>query len=301
MGEDQKSGIPRQKPPWLTRRLPTGPAYENLKTLLTARRVHTVCQQARCPNIWECFAQGTATFLILGSQCTRGCRFCAVGRGPTEPPDPEEPARVAEAAATMGLTYVVVTSVSRDDLPDGGAAHFARTITEIRRRLPNALVEVLVSDFCGDPDALRAVAAARPDVLNHNLETVDRLYPVVRPQADYRRSLALLGHAKRYSPGLPTKSGLMLGLGETVAEVEEALRDLAQVSCTMLTLGQYLQPTREHLPVARFLSPEEFTTWRRKALDMGFSQVASGPFVRSSYHAKELYQAAEFWPAPRRS
>jgi lipoic acid synthetase len=293
MDDDQKPGLPRQKPPWLTRRLPTGPAYENLRTLLRASRVHTVCQQARCPNTWECFAQGTATFLILGSRCTRSCRFCAVGRGPTAAPDPEEPARVAEAAATMGLTYVVVTSVSRDDLPDGGAAHFARTIREIRRRLPHALVEVLVPDFCGDPDALQAVSEARPDVLNHNVETVRRLYPLVRPQADYGRSLALLGRAKRYSPGLPTKSGLMLGLGETVAEVEEVLRDLAEVGCTMLTLGQYLQPTPGHLPVSRFLSPEEFTTWRGKALDMGFSQVASGPFVRSSYHARELYQAAE--------
>jgi len=293
MGEDQEAGLSRHKPPWLTRRLPTGPEYENLRTLLRASRLHTVCQQARCPNIWECFAQGTATFLILGSRCTRSCRFCAVGRGPTDPPDPEEPARVAEAAATMGLTYVVITSVTRDDLPDGGAEHFARTIRELRRRLPDALVEVLVPDFCGNPAALQAVSAARPDVLNHNLETVPRLYPVVRPQADYGRSLALLGHAKRCNPSLPTKSGLMLGLGETVGEVEEALRDLVGVGCTMLTLGQYLQPSREHLPVARFLSPEEFTSWRRKALDMGFSKVASGPFVRSSYHARELHQAVE--------
>jgi len=193
----------------------------------------------------------------------------------------------------MGLTYVVVTSVTRDDLPDGGAQHFARTIRELRMRLPGALVEVLVPDFCGNPDALRTVLGAQPDVLNHNLETVLRLYPVVRPQADYGRSLALLGHAKRCDPSLPTKSGLMLGLGETIGEVEEALRDLVGVGCTMLTLGQYLQPTPGHLPVARFLYPEEFTTWRRKAMDMGFSQVASGPFVRSSYHARELYQAGE--------
>jgi lipoic acid synthetase len=293
MGEEQRTSLPRQKPPWLLRRLPTGPAYENLRTLLRASRVHTVCQQARCPNIWECFAQGTATFLILGSHCTRSCRFCAVGRGPTDPPDPEEPARVAEAAATMGLTYVVVTSVTRDDLADGGAAHFARTIREIRRRLPDAMVEVLVPDFCGNPDALLVVLEARPDVLNHNLETVRRLYPLARPQADYGRSLALLGHAKRHSPVRPTKSGLMLGLGETVGEVQGALRDLARVGCTMLTLGQYLQPTPEHLPVGRFLSPEEFTTWHKKALDAGFSQVASGPLVRSSYHARELYQDVE--------
>lgn len=293
MSDRQEPGLSRHKPPWLTRRLPTGSAYENLRTLLRASRLHTVCEEARCPNIWECFIRGTATFLILGARCTRGCRFCAVGRGPTGVPDPEEPARVAKAAVTMGLSYVVVTSVTRDDLPDGGAEHFARTIRELRRRLPDALVEVLVPDFCGNPVALQAVYEARPDVLNHNLETVPRLYPVVRPQADYGRSLAVLGHAKRYNPSLPTKSGLMLGLGETVGEVDEALRDLVGVGCTMLTLGQYLQPTPEHLPVARFLSPEEFTTWQRKALDMGFSQVASGPFVRSSYHARELYQAVE--------
>jgi lipoic acid synthetase len=288
MADQTCSATANRKPPWLTRRLPTGPTYENLRALLRQRRLQTVCQEARCPNVWECFAQGTATFLILGSNCTRSCRFCAVGRGPTAPPDPGEPARVAEAAATMGLSYVVVTSVTRDDLPDGGAAHFARTIIEIRRRLPEARVEVLIPDFRGDAEALFTVLEARPHVLNHNLETVPRLYAVVRPEADYGRSLSLLERAKGF---VPSKSGLMLGLGESGEEVEETLHDLLAVGCRILTLGQYLQPTRAHLPVARFLSPEEFSDWREKALMMGFSQVASGPFVRSSYHARELYQA----------
>jgi lipoic acid synthetase len=290
MTDQTSSATANRKPPWLTRRLPTGPTYEGLRALLRQRRLQTVCQEARCPNVWECFAQGTATFLILGSNCTRSCRFCAVGRGPTAPPDPGEPARVADAAATMGLSYVVVTSVTRDDLPDGGAAHFARTIIEIRRRLPEARVEVLIPDFRGDAEALLTVLEARPHVLNHNLETVPRLYAVVRPEADYRRSLSLLERAKG---SVPSKSGLMLGLGESGEEVEETLHDLLDVGCRILTLGQYLQPTRAHLPVARFLSPEEFSRWREKALTVGFSQVASGPFVRSSYHARELYQAVK--------
>jgi lipoic acid synthetase len=290
MSDHTYSSTANRKPPWLTRRLPTGPTYENLRALLRERRLRTVCQEARCPNVWECFAQGTATFLILGSNCTRSCRFCAVGRGPTAPPDPGEPARVAEAAAIMGLSYVVVTSVTRDDLPDGGAAHFARTIIEIRRRLPEARVEVLIPDFRGDPDALLTVLEARPDVLNHNIETVPRLHPVARPEADYHRSLSLLERAKGSAP---SKSGLMLGLGESAEEVAETLQDLLGVGCRLLTLGQYLQPTRAHLPVARFLPPEEFSGWREKALMMGFSHVASGPFVRSSYHARELYQAVK--------
>ena len=295
MSDHTCSSTANRKPPWLTRRLPTGPIYENLRVLLRERRLHTVCQEARCPNVWECFAQGTATFLILGSNCTRSCRFCAVGRGPTAPPDPGEPARVAETAAMMGLSYVVVTSVTRDDLTDGGAAHFARTIREIRNRLPESRVEVLIPDFRGDPEALLTVLEARPDVLNHNLETVPRLYPIARPEADYRRSLGLLERIKGYSPTVPSKSGLMLGLGESESaeEVEETLRDLIGVGCRILTLGQYLQPTGAHLPVARFLPPEEFNSWREKALRMGFSRVASGPFVRSSYHARELYQTVK--------
>ena len=255
--------------------------------------LHTVCQEAKCPNMWECFSQETATFLIMGPRCTRDCRFCAVEHGPLGPPDPEEPVRVAEAAQNMGLRYVVVTSVTRDDLPDGGAHFFAETIDEIRKRQPDALVEVLIPDFQGDQAALRTVLDARPDVLNHNLETVPRLYPLVRPQANYRRSLECLRGAAQYDPAIPIKSGLMLGLGESTEEVEKTLRDLVEVGCSMLTLGQYLQPSREHLPVRQFIHPERFDIWRDTALGMGFSQVASGPFVRSSYHAHEHYKALD--------
>ncbi|MFP3869729.1 MAG: lipoyl synthase [Syntrophobacteria bacterium] len=290
--ELQEGKMHYRKPPWLKRTLPSGPAYEETRGLLRRGGLQTVCQEARCPNIWECFSRGTATFLILGPLCTRNCRFCAVTHGPPAPVDPEEPARVAEAARSMGLSYVVITSVTRDDLPDGGAGVFAKTIEEVRRRNPDALVEVLVPDFQGDESALNTVMDAHPDVLNHNLETVPRLYAIARPEARYRRSLALLGQAGGYDPSLPTKSGLMLGLGEHPEEVKDTLCDLVETGCSILTLGQYLQPTKEHLPVERFLRPEEFHGWRQAALEMGFSEVASGPFVRSSYRAKELYQAA---------
>jgi lipoic acid synthetase len=209
------------------------------------------------------------------------------------PPDPEEPARVAEAARNMRLSYVVITSVTRDDLPDGGASFFAKTIREIRKEIPGVFVEVLIPDFQGNRDALQAVLEAHPHVLNHNIETVPRLYPSVRPQADYRRSLECLRWARQYDPVIPTKSGLMLGLGESPEEVKKTLRDLLEVGCNMLTLGQYLQPTKEHLPIQRFVHPEEFDNWKETVLGMGFAEVASGPFVRSSYHAKELYQALE--------
>lgn len=277
------------KPPWLTRRLPTAPEYEEIRTLIRKGRLHTVCQEARCPNQFECFSHRTATFLILGSGCTRNCRFCSVARGPEGPPDPEEPVRVAEAADRMGLRYVVVTSVTRDDLPDGGAGHFAATIREIRRRIPAARVEVLIPDFQGDPDALRTVLEARPDVLNHNIETVPRLYPRVRPEAVYERSLALLDLAAGMAPDIPTKSGLMLGLGETDTEVRETLGDLRRAQCRFITIGQYLQPSGGHLPVERYVPPGEFDAWRETALAMGFTAAASGPFVRSSYHAEALY------------
>lgn len=277
------------KPPWLRLKLPAGPVFEEVRSLLRDGALHTVCQEARCPNRWECFSSHTATFLILGSRCTRNCRFCAVEHGPAGPPDAGEPLRVAEAALSLGLRYVVVTSVTRDDLPDGGAAAFAATIRALREKIPEARVEVLIPDLQGDPDALRTIVAARPDVLNHNLETVPRLYPSVRPGAVYARSLDLLRTAKGFDSSLPLKSGLMLGLGETAAEIGGTLRDLLDAGCGMLTLGQYLQPTAAHLPVARFVPPEEFGEWKRAALDMGFSQVASGPLVRSSYHAKELF------------
>jgi lipoyl synthase len=282
---------PPRKPPWLKRRLPTDASFQEVRGLIEKGNLHTVCQEAKCPNIWECYAHQTATFLIMGSRCTRNCRFCSVATGPPESLDPQEPGRVAAAAARMGLKYAVVTSVTRDDLPDGGAAHFAATIREIRRRIPGARVEVLIPDFQGDRSALLAVLEAKPDVLNHNIETVPRLYPTVRPQADYLRSLTLLQRARECDPALVTKSGLMLGLGEEAPEVRRTLQDLRAADCRILTLGQYLQPSPEHLPVIRYVTPEEFEDWRRSALEMGFAEVASGPFVRSSYHAKESFNA----------
>jgi lipoic acid synthetase len=282
---------PHQKPRWLKKRLPTGPQYEKVKELIGKDRLHTVCQEAKCPNMWECFSQQTATFLIMGSRCTRNCRFCSIAQGPAEPPDPVEPDRVAAAARQMGLSYVVITSVTRDDLTDGGAGFFAKTIEAVHRRIPSAKVEVLIPDFQGNAPALQTVLDAHPDVLNHNIETVPRLYPIVRPQARYRRSLQLLSRVQKYAPGLPIKSGLMLGLGESFEEIRSTLKDLIDAGCRILTLGQYLRPSKAHLPVKRFVPPAEFENWKHTALEMGFSEVASGPFVRSSYHARELYQA----------
>jgi lipoyl synthase len=282
----------RKKPAWLKRKLPVGPEFEGVRALIESGKLHTVCQEARCPNIWECFSHRTATFLILGAHCTRNCRFCAVQAGHPEPIDPEEPARVAEAAEAMGLKFVVVTSVTRDDLPDGGAGHFARTIREVRRRIPDAGVEVLIPDFRGNPAALEAVLDAEPTVCNHNVETVPRLYPTARPEADYRQSLELLERAARIAPRTPIKSGLMLGLGETEAELAATLADLRAAGCAVLTLGQYLQPSSAHLPVERYVPPDEFEAWRERGLEMGFSEVAAGPFVRSSYRAGELCRTA---------
>ena len=286
---NQKHRIP--KPPWLKRRIPSGPTYQEIQRLLRSSRLHTVCQEACCPNLGECFSQGTATFLILGDRCTRNCRFCAIGHGPSGPPDPEEPSRVADAVKAMGLQYVVITSVTRDDLPDGGAALFAETIRTVRKKSPGAKVEVLIPDFQGNVEALRTVVEARPDVLNHNVETVPRLYPSVRPGAAFDRSIDLLSQVRVLDLSIPTKSGLMLGLGESADEVLETLQDVLDAGCRILTLGQYLQPSKDHLPVARFVPPEEFDAWKETALQMGFAEVASGPFVRSSYHAKELFQA----------
>ncbi|MBN2438893.1 MAG: lipoyl synthase [Deltaproteobacteria bacterium] len=277
-----------RKPAWLGRPLPSDPAFSRTRFLLDDGRLHTVCREARCPNCGECFSRGTAAFLILGDSCTRGCRFCAVTQGRPERPDPDEPRRVAEAAVRMSLNYIVVTSVTRDDLPDGGAGFFAETIRCLRARRPSVRIEVLVPDFQGNEAALRTVLEARPDVLNHNLETVARLYPEARPQAMYDRSLELLGRISFHAPGMAVKSGLMLGLGERPDEVESALRDLLNAGCQLLTLGQYLQPKRDCLPVARFVPPGEFDAWREVALKMGFARVAGGPLVRSSYHAEEL-------------
>jgi lipoic acid synthetase len=279
------------KPSWLKRRLQTDRNYEKVGDLLEKSRLHTVCQEAKCPNLWECFSNRTATFLIMGPNCTRDCRFCAVAHGPIEPPDPDEPKRVAAAVQKLLLTYVVITSVTRDDLSDGGAGQFAQTITEIRNNDPNTHIEILVPDFRGSKDAARTIVDVRPDVFNHNVETVPRLYPSVRPAAIYRRSLDLLKRIKDYDSGIYTKSGLMLGLGEQQEEIYKTLQDLLDAGISLLTLGQYLQPTRNQLPVDRFVHPDEFDTLRDNALEMGFAEVASGPFVRSSYQAPKLYAA----------
>ena len=291
MKSDKSDKPAIRKPAWLKRRLPSGPEYEQVRNLLNEVRLHTVCQEAKCPNIWECFSHKTATFLILGDRCTRNCGFCAIAHGPSGPPDPEEPLRVAKAVEQMALRYVVITSVTRDDLPDGGAGIFADTIETIRRRMPGTFIEVLTPDFMGDPNAVKKVILARPDVFNHNIETVPRLYSVARPQADYWRSLNVLEMAKSIDPDMVTKSGIMVGLGETEKEVIETFQDLLNVGCNVLTIGQYLQPSKENLPVIRFVPPEEFQKLRDIALEMGFDEVASGPFVRSSYHAKELFEA----------
>lgn len=284
-------GHPR--PTWLRVRFGGGPNHQELKSIMRTLDLHTVCESARCPNMGECWEHRTATFMILGEICTRACGFCAVPSGkPLGPPDPKEPERVAEAAERMGLRYAVVTSVNRDDQPDGGATIFARTITEIRRRIPGCRVEVLIPDFRGDWRALATLMAARPDVLNHNIETVPRLYRRVRKGAVYERSLELLRRAREMAPDIPTKTGMMLGHGETREEVLEAMQQIAAQGTHILTLGQYLQPTKEHLPVERYVHPDEFAEFKRLGEQMGFKHVESGPLVRSSYHAFEQEEAA---------
>lgn len=278
-----------KKPPWLKKRIPPYQDLLKVKTILDETGLHTVCEEARCPNLGECFSQGTATFLILGEVCTRNCGFCAVQHGFPVPPDEDEPKRIAGAVVEMGLRYVVVTSVTRDDLPDGGASHYAKTIQAIREVDGSAKVEVLIPDFQGDPSSLAMVLDASPDVLNHNIETVPRLYPKVRPQADFEGSLRLLKRSKEYNPHLYTKSGFMLGLGEMREEVLDLMENLRQVKCDFLTIGQYLQPRPDRLPVVRFIPPEEFEEYKRIGEEMGFKAVASGPFVRSSFHASEMY------------
>jgi lipoyl synthase len=276
------------RPPWLKVRFFGGSNYQDLKRIMRTLDLHTVCESARCPNMGECWEHRTATFMILGNICTRACGFCAVPSGkPLGPPEEDEPLRVAEAAGRMGLRYAVVTSVNRDDQPDGGAAIFARTIEEIRRRLPECKVEVLIPDFRGDRNALETVMAARPDVLNHNMETVPRLYRRVRKGAVYERSLELLRRARDLSPEVPTKTGMMLGLGEMRQEVLQAMEEIAAQGTHILTLGQYLQPTPAHLPVDRFVHPDEFAQFKRLGERMGFKHVEAGPLVRSSYHAFE--------------
>jgi lipoyl synthase len=281
------------RPEWLRVKFFGGERYQDLKRIMRTLDLHTVCESARCPNMGECWEHGTATFMILGDICTRACGFCAVPSGrPVGPPDEEEPFRVGEAVARLGLRYAVVTSVNRDDQPDGGAHIFARTIEEIRRRVPGCKVEVLIPDFRGDWKALNTVLAARPNVLNHNTETVPRLYRQVRKGAVYERSLELLRRAKTARPETPTKTGLMLGLGEEKEEVLATLRDLAEQGTDILTLGQYLQPTREHLPIVRYVHPDEFAEYKVLGEAMGFKHVEAGPLVRSSYHAFEQTESA---------
>jgi lipoic acid synthetase len=276
------------RPDWLKVRVRQTPELEAVRRTVVAQRLHTVCFSAACPNLNECWSRGTATFMIGGSRCTRRCGFCDVTTARPAALDPEEPARVAEAVASLGLRFAVVTQVARDDLPDGAAAQMAATVRAIRARCPGVGVEVLIADYKGDEAALRTVLDASPDVLNHNLETVARLQRQVRPAARYERSLGVLRRAGELRPEIPTKSGLMLGLGERDEEVEQALRDLRAAGVALLTLGQYLRPSPAHLPVARFVPPAEFDAWRERAVALGFREVASGPLVRSSYHAERF-------------
>lgn len=279
------------RPSWIRAKAPSGANYEEVKALVESARLHTVCQSADCPNIGECWHSRTATFMILGATCTRNCRFCAVNHGKPGPVDDDEPRRVADAVAYLNLRHAVITSVTRDDRPDGGAGIFAKTIRLIHESMPDCSVEVLIPDFQGDEDALRLVVNAHPEILNHNIETVERCYPSVRPQAVYARSTALLRRAKDYSQlstlssQLRTKSGLMVGVGETWDEVLQTMRELRAAGCDILTIGQYLAPSPDHAPIAKYYTPDEFSELKRVGLDMGFGYVESGPLVRSSYHA----------------
>jgi lipoyl synthase len=283
------------RPEWLKVRIRANESFDRVNDLVKDLSLHTVCQEARCPNIFECWSEGTATFMILGDICTRHCGFCAVGKGKPTALDSDEPRHVGEAVRTLGVKHAVVTSVNRDELPDGGALHFAQTISWIRRLNPGTRVEVLIPDFCGNQEALNIVLAAHPDVLNHNTETVARLYKHVRPDARYEQSLELLrrSHARKADYPMLTKSGLMAGLGETTEELLTAFRDIAETGCDILTVGQYLAPTSKHIPIEKYYSPDEFDRLKSKALAMGFRYVEAGPLVRSSYHAGRHTQGAQ--------
>ena len=281
-----------RKPLWLKVQAPGGHTYGEVRRLLKDLKLNTVCEEAHCPNIGECWNHKAATFMILGDTCTRNCAYCAVAHGTPKALDLDEPARLADAVAQMGLRHVVITSVDRDDLPHGGAEIFAACITEIRRRLPETSVEVLIPDFKGDAEALRLVVAARPDILNHNLETIERLYRIARPGGRYPRALELLRRAKEQDPGLLTKSGIMCGLGEDWDELLGAMRDLRAQQVDILTVGQYLRPSDRHLPIARWYTPDEFAELKRFGLALGYRHVESGPLVRSSYHAWEQVESA---------
>lgn len=288
----RQPAAPARKPSWLKVKAPGGQTYLGVQQMMRELKLHTVCEEAHCPNIGECWEHKAATFMILGDVCTRNCAYCAVAHGTPAPFDPDEPRRLADAVAQMGLKHVVITSVDRDDLPNGGAESFASCITEIRQRLPESSVEVLIPDFKGNAEALRIVLHARPDILNHNLETIDRLYRIARPGGRYTRALELLARAKEIAPDQLTKSGIMVGLGEDWDELLVSMRDLRAQRVDILTLGQYLRPSADHLPIARWYTPEEFAELKRLGMEMGFRHVESGPLVRSSYHAWEQAERA---------
>lgn len=275
---------PQRKPAWLKVKAPAGETYNNLKVMMRSKTLHTVCEEAHCPNIGECWGRGTATFLILGDICTRSCGFCAIKTGRPEAVDPEEPLKVALAVQQMGISHVVITSVNRDELPDQGSIIWAKTITEVRKLNPKVSIEVLIPDFKGDINCIQRVLDAKPNILNHNVETVPRLYRIVRPQAKYERSLNVLHYAKE--KGLITKTGIMVGIGETFDEVIQVMQDLRKINVDIFTVGQYLQPTPKHLPVDRYVTPEEFAEYKKIGIALGFRHVESGPLVRSSYHAE---------------
>lgn len=275
-------------PPWLRIKLPKNENFSCTSGLIQDLNLNTVCQSAKCPNKWECFSKNVATFLIMGRICTRNCAFCNITPGEMTPLDPDEPARVAEAARRLELKHVVITSVTRDDVPDGGAAHFAATIQAVRDVVPGCTIEVLIPDFQGDVDALKTVLDARPDVLNHNLETVPQRYDAIRPQADYRQSLDLLANAKRMAPAIPTKSGIMVGLGEMDEQILTVLDDLAAIDCDIVTIGQYMQPTRKHPMVKRYVEPETFDWYAQEGKKRGIRHMFSAPLVRSSYNAEQF-------------
>jgi len=280
-------------PSWFKKKMPDPAHLASMRALFQELSLHTICENAICPNLGDCFSRRTATFLILGNICTRNCTFCAVGKGVPGPLDENEPEHLAEAVDKLELRHVVVTSVSRDDLPDGGASHFARTITLLKERGNGLSIEVLIPDFLGSPGSIETVVAAQPDVINHNMETVSRLYPEVRPQADFQRSLRLIGRVKEMDSRIVTKSGVMVGLGETRDELMQTMQELRGVNCDLLTIGQYLQPSSRHHPVVRYVPPDEFLEYEKTGKDMGFRDVASAPLVRSSFNAAQLYARAK--------
>jgi len=292
IGRHRAEPLPERKPSWLKVKAPGGPKYLRLKHLMRELNLHTVCEEAHCPNVGECWEHGTATFMILGDVCTRNCAYCAVAHGRPPKYDIDEPVRVADAIGEMQLRHAVITSVDRDDLPDFGAYIFAETIRQIKQRLPDCSVEVLVPDFQGNEDSIRTVLEAGPDIYNHNTETVPRLYKRCRPGGRYERVMQIFRTSKRIAPDIPTKTGIILGMGETLEEVELVMRDLRAVDVDILTLGQYLRPSADHIPIDRYVTPEEFRQLREIGMNMGFKHVESGPLVRSSYHAWEQVQAA---------